>query len=206
MWLGVTNLTCRREGGCHVIRRRTYGRPEPGWQIRPRPSGAELKLILREVKCRVLVKVVTQIIVNINLGWQEKQERSRMWCLLSLMPVTLCPSDCLVIGQEDGTISIDSQTFNDNSSEISSKYDDILWYPGERRHWQIFLSLFQPVYLVSVFDSQDKFVWTSFYKADNDVTTIIRQAAGMSYILTYSEGGGVVVGKIRSFLRKWMEG
>ena len=42
------------------------------------PSGAELKLILREVKCRVLVKVVTQIIVNINLGWQEKQERSRM--------------------------------------------------------------------------------------------------------------------------------
>ena len=71
--------------------------------------------------------------------------------MLSLMPATSCPSDCLVIGQEDGTISIDSD--NDNSSEIPSKYDDILYDILVSGVIDRYSCHYSSQYLVSVFDS-----------------------------------------------------
>ena len=70
--------------------------------------------------------------------------------MLRLMSVTLSPSDCLVIGQEDGTISIDSDS--DNSSEIPSKYDDILYDTLVSGVIDRYSCHYSSQYLVSVFD------------------------------------------------------
>ena len=76
--------------------------------------------------------------------------------MLTIIPVTLKPSHCLMIGQEDdGTISIDSEmiTVAKYPANMMISYDILVRGVIDR-----YSCHYSSQYLVSVFDSQDKFV------------------------------------------------
>ena len=75
--------------------------------------------------------------------------------MLRLMSVTLSPSDCLVIGQEDGTISIDSEMITVAKYPANMMISCDILVSGVIDRYSCHYSR---QYLVSVFDSQDKFV------------------------------------------------
>ena len=75
--------------------------------------------------------------------------------MLSLKPVTLYLSDCLVIGQEDGTISIDSEMITVAKYPANMMISCDILVSGVIERYSCHYST---QYLVSVFDSQDKFV------------------------------------------------
>ena len=75
--------------------------------------------------------------------------------MLRLMSVTLSPSDCLVIGQEDGTISIDSEMITVAKYPANMMISCDILVRGVIDRYSCHYSR---QYLVSVFDSQDKFV------------------------------------------------
>ena len=78
-----------------------------------------------------------------------------MSCLLSIMPVTLSSSDCPLIGQEDGTISIDSEMITVAKYPANMMISSDILVGGVIDRYSCHYS---SQYLVPVFDSQDKFV------------------------------------------------
>ena len=78
-----------------------------------------------------------------------------MCCLLRLRPLTLYLSECLLIGQEDGTISIDSEMITVAKYPANMMISCDILVSGVIDRYSCHYSR---QYLVSVFDSQDKFV------------------------------------------------